>query len=208
MKKIINVLVVMLYLFSIESKAQQTVKNLDNPQGEYLQSGFYYKDIDNKLNPYVGTWLYTDGTMSLKIKLEKREHYLMETTSKSYYMDMLVGEFEYAVNGTVIVNRIPLLSNTTIDNFDYSITSFDIMRFNVMPHFPEASPLIRHLRASYTDPNVPYVDFYSVLGVNNEIENEKLVFFFKRTIFIDRPYEGAPIDPIFPTGKYVLNKLP
>ena len=65
----------------------------------------YYKDVNNFMNPFVGTWLYTNGNSSLKIVLVKEE---MQYTGK-YYTDYITGEYQYIENGVEIANT---LSNT------------------------------------------------------------------------------------------------
>lgn len=202
MKKTIYQTLIALILFNTMVTAQ--IINLDT--NGPTESGIYYKDLDHLLDPYVGTWLYTNGNTSLRIKLVKKEHYLYDTGYKSYYTDLIVGEFQYVENGNLILDRIPLLDDTSIDYFDFSITCFSIYKLNQFDHFPEANPLIRKLRASYNDPVKTFIDFKCVLAVNDEIENQKLIFFFKR--MIGGAPDGVSLDPVFPEGKYVLSKVP
>lgn len=202
MKKIIYQTFIALILFNTMVTAQ--IINLDTNDG--FKSEFYYKDLDQKLDYYVGTWLYTNGNTSLRIKLKKKEHYLVETVYKSYYIDLIVGEFQYVENGNLILDRIPLLNDTSIDYFDYSIVSFAFKSFNQSPNFPEANPLIKKLRANYHDPVKPYLNFKCIMAVNDEIENEKLFFFLKR--LISGGPDGVSPDPVLPEGKYVLTKVP
>ena len=202
MKKIIYQTLIVLILFNTMVTAQIINMDTNSP----TESGIYYKDLDHRLDPYVGTWLYTEGNTSLRIKLVKKEHYLVETVHKSYYSDFIVGEFQYIENGNLVLDRIPLLDDTSINYFDYSITCFSIYKLNQFAPFPEANPLIRMLRASYHDPVKTFIDFLCVLAVNDEIENQKLIFFFKR--MIGGSPGGVSLDPVFPTGKYFLSKVP
>lgn len=53
-------------------KAQfNIIPRYDETQSYGKIKNAYYKDVDNQLNPYVGTWLYANGTDTLKIILRK-----------------------------------------------------------------------------------------------------------------------------------------
>ncbi|MEC4004947.1 DUF6705 family protein [Flavobacterium sp. SUN052] len=70
--------------------------------------GTYYKDVHNLLNPYVGTWLYTNGTTSLKFVFRKIIGFNNGYNTK----DILVGEYEYIENGNTKINT---LQNLNVD---------------------------------------------------------------------------------------------
>lgn len=54
-------------------KAQNVVMNLKDKGNEpFPTTNYYFKDIDNVLNPYVGTWVYTNGNTTLKINFIKK----------------------------------------------------------------------------------------------------------------------------------------
>ena len=55
----------------------------------------YYKDIENELNPYLGTWLYTSSNDTLKIVLKKKEqiHIL------NFYTDFIYGGYQFVEDG-------------------------------------------------------------------------------------------------------------
>lgn len=74
MKKIIVLIIV---LSSFSSNAQSLIFNLeDKDQG--WQTGAYYKDNNNLLTPYVGTFIYTNDTTAFKIVMRKKkvQHYM------------------------------------------------------------------------------------------------------------------------------------
>tara|TARA_R110001599_G_C11974559_1_gene634292 strand:- start:50 stop:577 length:528 start_codon:yes stop_codon:yes gene_type:complete len=62
----------------------------------------YYKDINNVLNNFEGTWLYTNGNTSLKIKLVKSLKYF----NGKYYEDLLVGGYQYIKDGIEKINTL------------------------------------------------------------------------------------------------------
>jgi hypothetical protein len=84
-------------------------------EGDYSIVGAYYKDIDNLLPKFVGTWKYTNGNESFTIKLKKLTSYY--EALEGYYIDALVGEYRYVnTNGIEHVNT---LSNLLTDIYPY-----------------------------------------------------------------------------------------
>ena len=63
MKKLIFILILNLSYISV---AQNPIIPLESKNGT-RQNGAYYKDTNNVLNAYEGTWLYTNGSTSLEI---------------------------------------------------------------------------------------------------------------------------------------------
>ncbi|MDN6317963.1 MAG: hypothetical protein L0J59_10890 [Lactococcus lactis] len=102
MKNIITIIVIV--IFSSNCIAQSPVISVKKWYKE--QAGTYYKDLNNEMDAFVGTWLYTEGNTSLKIKLKKETmHY-----NGKYYVDLMVGEYQYIKNGVELIN--------TLNNFD------------------------------------------------------------------------------------------
>ncbi len=98
-----------LTLFTIFScKAQSPIIDIEDYSYRNAQEGAYYKDINNYFNVFEGTWLYTEGTTSFKIVLEKKE---MRPNDIVYYKDYVSGEYQYIENG---VERINTLDNTDV----------------------------------------------------------------------------------------------
>ena len=85
--------------------------NLD-PQDrseDYALTGKYYKDINNTLNNFTGTFLYTNGTTSFKIILQKK---LQSSVNGRYKEDILIGGYQYIENGIEKINVL----NSVNDN--------------------------------------------------------------------------------------------
>lgn len=72
------------------------------------QAGAYYKDLNNELDPFEGTWLYTNGTTTLKLQLEKIEQFYNGT----YYEDLIIGEYQYVENGLEVINTLANINLT------------------------------------------------------------------------------------------------
>ena len=90
-----------LLLLTISCKAQPII-NLKDDDGYTKQDFYYYKDIDSLLNPFVGTYIYTNGTDTLKIILQKQ---IKSYDGRCYY-DKLIGEYQYIKNGVEISNTL------------------------------------------------------------------------------------------------------
>ena len=104
MKKIFLITAIVI---SISCKAQrgsfyETI-NLD-PQDrseEYALTGKYYKDLNNTLNNFTGTYLYTNGATSFKIILQKK---IESSVNGRYKEDILIGGYQYVENGVEKIN--------------------------------------------------------------------------------------------------------
>lgn len=100
MKKI--VLIITIGLIFSNCKAQIPVLNMETNTKYDAPDNSYYKDINNVLNDFEGTWLYTNGNTSLKIGLVKSVKYF----NGDYYEDILVGGYRYVENGIEKINTL------------------------------------------------------------------------------------------------------
>lgn len=111
MKHIISVTILIFSLLSC--KAQSPIINLGNTDDGITQMDVpengYYKDVNNVLNDFEGTWLYTNGNKSLKITLVKNTLYF----NGKFYEDIIIGGYQYIENG---VEKINTLSDANIPN--------------------------------------------------------------------------------------------
>src|SRR5690606_21256613 len=80
--KILNKSILVQVIFWVLSfstmRSQETVVPFETyiSQDQISATPLYYKDIQNKLNPYVGTFVYDNAPHYLKIKIEKIIHQL------------------------------------------------------------------------------------------------------------------------------------
>jgi hypothetical protein len=63
----------------------------------------YVKDLDNEIEKFTGTWVYTDANKEFIVVLQKRE----QVYNGSHYIDKLSGQYKYTVNGQVVVDTFP-----------------------------------------------------------------------------------------------------
>ncbi|WP_130733944.1 DUF6705 family protein [Flavobacterium sp. J27] len=98
--------IVLVLLFSTTTFAQ-TLE--EKPLGTFFNPNenkhVYYKDVNNLLNKYVGTWVFDDGTHYFKIQFYK-ETFHRETPignkKITIFTDRIVGHYQYKLNGVVI----------------------------------------------------------------------------------------------------------
>ena len=97
-------LVIALITF-LSCKAQNPLLSI-NDLGMNNLNNAYYKDLNNDLNPFEGTWLYTNGNTSLKMVLVKKTMYF----NGKYFEDLIIGEYQYIENGVEKINTLTNLS--------------------------------------------------------------------------------------------------
>ncbi len=133
-------------LLSLSSYSQPI--NIKDFNGKRV-SGAYYKDADFILDPYVGTWIYSNGADTLKIKLRK---VIMALSANNSYEDLIVGEYLYIKNGVEKINTLNSF------NFDYSaqrkhnITGNSILENHYRPPCTNCSPNEKRLGLTLYEP--------------------------------------------------------
>lgn len=110
-------------LISFASTAQTVDLESESWDGNTVQ-GAYYKDINNRLNDFEGSYLFTDGTTSLKIVLVKK---INSTANGVYSEDLLIGELQFINNGTEEINTLNLLPRNDPDQNFHSIRANTII---------------------------------------------------------------------------------
>ena len=193
-----NTLFTIITIFTLLScKAQSPIISLEDATSDEIENA-YYKDTNNILDPFVGTWVLNDGTKYLKIVFEKK---VMVNTG-NFYEDLLIGEFQYKENSVEFANTLPNLTDTSITNvFKYSIygnwfwtnqTPFD----NTTGNF-RMSLIIGEPSGSVSDLDI------RVTTVNGQ---EAIEIFKRGGIRTLEPDEAASPEPIIPGGFYFLIK--
>lgn len=182
-------------------------------------NGAYYKDLTNFRDQFVGTWVYSQGNTSLTIQLQKRDNLFNDNGFKTFYEDIMVGEYRYIENG---IEKINTLSNININygNTFENNTKHNLLgdMFLLFPYnFPSCSECLsneKRMVFDYTEPNYDakgVANGYMVVRyfVENGVEKIKIVFYTEnQVLFVDS--NDNPIDnpePYkIPFGEYVLVK--
>ena len=123
MKNIITTLALLITALSCKSQTQ--IIDVQNYDGKDIP-GAYYKDINNVLQPFVGEYLYTNGSTSLKIILQKKT--MSTPFNNKFYEDLIIGGYQYIENGIEkanTINALNLFSHT--NGWKYSVNGNTIL---------------------------------------------------------------------------------
>lgn len=92
-------------LFSISIQAQEVLPLHSDKMR--VSDGSYYKDLNNELNPYIGTWKGSWGDKTIFLELRKIKDPVTSKSGRTTYTDRVFGERKIiTANGNVIVDRI------------------------------------------------------------------------------------------------------
>jgi hypothetical protein len=159
-----------LFLFSIACKGQNPI--IDITSSRFGQpAGYYMKDINNLLNQFEGTYLYTNGATSLKITLVKK----IQQYNGSFYEDLIIGEYQYIENGIEKINTLNKINIVYNDQRSHSIDGNLIVNNNFRYwKCPSCSSNEKRLSCSFNDPsNERYANI--TIRKNNENNQEKII---------------------------------
>ncbi|WP_405203358.1 DUF6705 family protein [Dokdonia sp. LLG6352-1] len=75
---------------------------------DWPDNNYYVKDISNELTQLEGEWLWTDGSSSFEVTLEKFEM-VVDPIHNDVFHDALNGKYKYTVNGVTISEKTTIL---------------------------------------------------------------------------------------------------
>ena len=113
MKK--KVFIAFLYFFAFNIYAQPLHLNTEivdmagERESKHRKDGIYYiKDINNYMQPYLGTWSYINGNNEFRITITKidKHHVIFSDYNINYYKDGLNIQYQKYENGQLIYNSI------------------------------------------------------------------------------------------------------
>lgn len=198
MKNII--LIVAISLISSLLKSQNIVIDISK-SGIGQPSGYYRKDINNILNQFEGTYLYTNGTKSFKIVLVKKN----KQYNSSYYEDLIIGEYQYIVNGTEKANTFSNLNVVYNNQFAKHALAGNspIDNNNRAWKCPQCNPNEKRLRLSITDINTNRLGDYII---RKTMINGQEALQVKLTDILPDFQNMNPPDFSLPKGEFTMIK--
>lgn len=209
MKKIIIILCIINFF---TCKAQVPTVSLHRPLIGSSENGYYYKDFNNYLNVFEGTWVFTNGNTSLTVKLQKKimGHVTTSDLSINYYTDAIIGEYKYIENGTEKINTLQNLLNNYSDPIDYNMAMSSVSISSDTNSCINCQQGNIYMRGSYTEPNCDRW-MYPVLSMRYFVENgvEKIDLHFSAgERFTSDMYGNPPPcdEYALPFGEYILIK--
>lgn len=201
MKKIFYlVLICFLYSCSIKS---QIINIKDQGLYDYPTTGQYYKDVDNALNTFEGLWLYVNRNISLKFILLKK----INQFNGSYNEDLIIGGYEYKVNGVVLVNTIPEMSTIYLNQRKHKVEGNLLIKNDFYPPCPECLPNEYRLRLSFQEPVSTLVGKLIIGKIM--VGSQEAIKLNLSGAFRLPHNEGTPPQPddfLVPSGEYILIK--
>lgn len=100
-----NIIITALILLTLSCKAQ-TIVPLSTSSFDAPDENVYYKDLNNDLDKFTGTWKYINGSTEFTVIFEKS---IKVDLDDDYYADMLSGWFKYQENGLIIANTLNMM---------------------------------------------------------------------------------------------------
>ncbi|WOI22312.1 DUF6705 family protein [Nonlabens ulvanivorans] len=158
MKNYINILLLLVPLTFLygQSPIYPIYNNGVNLPDDY--TNVYFKDLNNDLDKYVGTWIWEENGNKLTVVLQKS---VMHNMFDRYQEDILVGNYKYEENGVVIIdtmtNPAPL-TGVSDDEFFIDLwgdnKSPDLIAISGFLVDPIRSYAGYHLECTYTPPSL------------------------------------------------------
>ena len=193
--------VIIVFLFCVGICRGQTLilPILEEAQG--IVEGAYYKDLDNELGKFVGTWKYTSGTSSFTITLQKKTMFF--ESYDNCYKDIIIGEYKYVSNGVEIVNTLNNLNVNYTNQYKYNLSGLVIKdRFTTTAGN-------RNIELNFIDPARSYLNrgiFVNYIAPSGSVP-AKIKVKFTGSMAIP-PTDSSPTDIRVPEVDYILTKQP
>lgn len=186
-------------LLSFGSFSQTSTVDITSMKGE-RKAGTYYKDTHNYLNPFEGTWRYTNGTTSIKIVLVKKK-----THNSGYDEDKIVGEYQYIENGVEKINTLSDINTVYPNQIQHTINGNTLINPTSRPVCTNCAAGEKRLRLSLSETG----SFGSMVArkvVENGQEAIQIRLGRHNGIAIVEGTTPPPEVPVLPSGEYVLIK--
>lgn len=197
-------------LLALSCKAQTLP--IDTP-GHLIEDDSYVKDLNNELNNFVGTQVYTNGNINFTVTIQK----LVHSFNGDYYEDYLIGEYAYTLNGLTIINTLsnrPDESEGNTENGPDNINNVNVTQ-NIGGRYlvtrqdldcPNCGVNERRIGLYFVDPERKYLhnrmNFRYMEGQTNP---EKITIIIKARSGAVIPEDGFEI-PRVPYGTYLMEK--
>lgn len=160
--------------------------------------GTYFKDTKNVLNGYDGTYLYTSGAKSFKIKLQKN---VMVNTGY-YYEDMVAGEYQLIENGVEKVNTLSKLTSTSSDNNISGVLVLTGKKWGC----DDCKPEEKRLRLGFIEATSPHIGQMDVRKTTVGGKDAIIVNLWYTGPIIVKEGAPKPKDGVVRAGEYIMIK--
>ena len=147
------VLIITITFITLTCKAQITILPSYGSGASFGEvNNAYYKDVDNFLNQFEGTWQYTNAIDTLTVNFVKKTKMKITYGTIFYYTDFLVGEFRYTENGVEKANTLTNLTINHTNPFNYNMYSSAKTGKNSYPICTECNENVERLIITFDEP--------------------------------------------------------
>jgi hypothetical protein len=126
--------ILILALLVIENTSAQIITDIY--PGGVRPPNTYFKDTQNVLNAFVGTWVYQNANTSLTLKLEKA---VMQQVGTSF-QDLLYGEYRYVEGGVEKINTLNEIESLLQPRYLHNISGDQILHYDDRPPYNNGAP--------------------------------------------------------------------
>ena len=184
----------------LSCKAQSPIINLTDDDGS-MTPGCYIRDTFFDLDPFVGTYVFEEGNIYVKVILKK----LTLTYNQRYYEDVIVGEIQYKVNGVDLFNS---LSKIDIDypnqSVQHAIGGNSILLNSYKPECYDCAPNEKRLRLMFSDDKA-----YGSVVIQRITVGGNLAIKFEPGTGVPTRVAGSPVvNSIVKNREYIMMKQP
>lgn len=178
------------------------VISIENWYGDEI-AGAYYKDVNNVLDGFEGTYRYTNNNDTLVIVFKK----FVNTPNPMYSQDVLAGEMKYVKNGVLKFDNLSKINDNLSNRDLHHLSGNSILKTFNPPPCEGCSPNEKRVK-------LYFVGGDNLLGGNMVLQKiteagqpEKLkiyILYDNRLIVVGEP---EPPFPIIPWGEYILTRI-
>ena len=193
-----NILILLL-LSSTLIQAQEI--NLEDKDGTRI-TGAYYKDINNHLNQFEGTYKYTQGNTELTMVFKK----IVEYNNGVYRQDLLIGEVKFVKDGLILFNNLSKINTVYPNQFSHDIVGNTIIKPTSRPVCVGCTANQKRARLIFfgNDNNMGGSIILQKLTESNQPEKLKINIMYRNSIWL--PGEPEPLDALIKNGEYIMIK--
>ena len=193
-----NILILLL-LSSTLIQAQEI--NLEDKDGTRI-TGAYYKDINNHLNQFEGTYKYTQGNTELTMVFKK----IVKYNNGIYFEDLLIGEVKFVKDGLILFNNLSKINTVYPNQFSHDIVGNTIIKPTSRPVCVGCTANQKRARLIFfgNDNNMGGSIILQKITEANQPDKLKINIMYSRSIRLAG--EPEPLDALIKNGEYVLIK--
>ena len=198
MKNIIALLIFTTCLLSCKAQTIVPMKQLGGNPTENV----YFKDTDNFLDNFVGTWKYQNGNEEFTMIIKKKLFY----DYKAYHKDILYGEYKYInPSGSTLINTLDKIDYPYIGMGYHRITGANFIHNNQYFKCTDCTNGEFRVKSYFTDPDRKYIVMNIIFRYINPTTIKATIY---KTVVMSSASSPAnqPEEPQIPEKEYTLTK--